>query len=108
MCSSDLWIGAGLQAITPEIAESFKLGIPRGAIINEVLRGGPADRAGIKPGDVIVSIDGKQISDPNGVVNVVTGIAPGSVSKLMLKRKGQDLQVAVTIGRRPKPAMRAE
>ena len=102
------WIGAGLQAITPEIAESFKLGTPLGAIINEVLRGGPADKAGIKLGDVIVSIDGKQISDPNGVVNVVTGIAPGSVSKLMLKRKGQDLQVAVTIGRRPKPAIRAE
>jgi Do/DeqQ family serine protease len=102
------WIGAGLQAITPEIAESFKLGTPQGALINEVLRGGPADKAGIKPGDVIVSIDGKQISDPNGAVDVVTGIAPGSVSKLMLKRKGQDLEVAVTIGRRPKPAMRAE
>ena len=102
------WIGAGLQAITPEIAESFKLGTSQGAIINEVLGGGPADKAGIKLGDVIVSIDGKQISDPNGVVNVVTGIAPGSVSKLMLKRKGQDLEVAVTIGRRPKPAIRAE
>jgi len=97
-----------LQAITPEIAESFKLGTSQGAIINEVLGGGPADKAGIKLGDVIVSIDGKQISDPNGVVNVVTGIAPGSVSKLMLKRKGQDLEVAVTIGRRPKPAIRAE
>ncbi len=102
------WIGVGLQAITPEIAESFKLGALRGAIINEIVRGSPADKAGITLGDVLVAIDGKQISDPKDVLNVVTGIAPGSASKLMLKRKGQDLELMVTIGRRPKPQARAE
>jgi serine protease DegQ len=102
------WIGVGLQAITPEIAESFKLGTPRGAIINEVLRGGPADKAGIKLGDVLVSIDGKPILDPQSVLNVVTGIAPGTAAQLKLKRKGKDMELAVTIGRRPKPQARAE
>ncbi len=97
------WIGVGLQAITPALAESFKLGAPRGALINEIIRGGPGDKAGIMLGDVIVSIDGKQISDPRGAVDIVTGFPPGSTSKLILKRKGQDIELAVTIGRRPKP-----
>jgi Do/DeqQ family serine protease len=102
------WIGVGLQAITPEIAESFKLGTSRGVIINEVLRGGPADKAGIALGDILVSIDGKQTSEPQDVLNVVTGVAPGSAAKLMLKRKGQDMELTVTVGRRPKPQARAE
>ena len=102
------WIGVGLQEITPEIAESFKLGASQGVIINEILRGGPADKAGIMLGDILVSIDGKQISDPRGVLNVVTGISPGRTSKLMLKRKGQEMELAVTVGRRPKPQARAE
>ena len=102
------WIGVGLQPITPEIAESFKLGATRGVIINEIVRGGPADKAGIALGDILVSIDGKPILDPQDVLNVVTGIAPGSASKVALKRKGKDVELAVMIGRRPKPQARAE
>jgi len=102
------WIGVGLQAITPEIAESFKLGTSRGAIINEVLRGGPADKAGINLGDVLLSIEGRPIDDPQSVLNAVTGIAPGSAVQMKLKRKGQDVDLTVTVGRRPKPQARAE
>ncbi len=102
------WIGVGLQAITPEIAESFKLGSIRGVLINEIVRGGPADRAGVALGDILVSIDGKPIAEPQDVLNIVTGIAPGSASKLAFKRKGQDVELAVTVGRRPKPQARAE
>jgi|CXWL01.1.fsa_nt_gi Do/DeqQ family serine protease len=102
------WIGVGLQPITPEIAESFKLGATRGVIINDIVRGGPADKAGIALGDILVSIDGKPILDPQDVLNVVTGIAPGSASKVNLKRKGKDVELAVMIGRRPKPPPRAE
>jgi S1-C subfamily serine protease len=73
-----------------------------------VLNGGPADKAGVKPGDVLVAIDGKPIVNPQSVLNSVTGIAPGSAAKVKLKRKGQDLELAVTIGHRPKPQARAE
>jgi len=102
------WIGVELQPITPALAESFKLGTLEGAIINGVLNGGPADKAGVKPGDVLVAIDGKPIVNPQSVLNSVTGIAPGSAAKVKLKRKGQDLELAVTIGHRPKPQARAE
>src|SRR3990172_4246122 len=102
------WIGVELQPLTPALAESFKLGTLQGAIINGVLSGGPADKAGAKPGDVLVSIDGKPIVDPKSVLNVVTGIPPGSSTKLKLKRKGEDMELVVIIGRRPKPQARAE
>jgi serine protease DegQ len=96
------WIGVELAPVTPALAESFKLGTLDGAIIRGVLTDGPADKAGVKPGDVLVSIDGKPIADPQGVLNAVTMIAPGSAAKVKLKRKGQDLELPVTIGRRPK------
>ena len=102
------WIGVELQPVTPALAESFKLGTLKGAIINGVLNGGPADKAGAKPGDVLISIDGKAIVDPQSVLNVVTGIAPGSAAKLKLKRKSEDMELVVIIGRRPKPQARAE
>jgi Do/DeqQ family serine protease len=102
------WVGVELAPVTPAIAESFKLGTVDGVIISGVLTGGPADRAGIKPGDVLVSIDGRPILDPQGVLNAVTGFAPGSSAKMKLKRKGEDVEVAVTVGRRPKPQARPE
>ena len=102
------WIGVELAPLTPALAESFKLGTLDGAIIRGVLSDGPADRAGVKPGDVLLSIDGKTVSDPQGVLNLVTMISPGSAAKMKLKRKGQDLELPVTVGRRPKQQARPE
>jgi Do/DeqQ family serine protease len=102
------WIGVELGPVTPALAESFNLGASEGAIIKGVLNGGPADKAGAKPGDVLVAIEGKPIIDPQSVLNVVTSIVPGSATKMKVKRKGQDLELAVTVGRRPKPPARPE
>jgi len=100
------WIGVEVQEITPALAESFKLGEARGAIIAGVLRGGPADRAGVKPGDVLTAINGKTVSDPQAMLNLVAGLQPGSSAKMALRRQAQPLEVEVTVGRRPKPQPR--
>ncbi len=102
------WIGVELQPVTPALAESFKLGTLEGVIINGVLSGGPADKAGVKPGDVLVAIDGKPVVDPRSVLNLVTGIVPGSAARMKFKRKGQDIELAVSVGRRPKQQARPE
>jgi Do/DeqQ family serine protease len=102
------WIGVEVQEITPPVAESFKLGSTRGALIAGVLRGGPADKAGVKPGDILVEIGGKPVLDPAAMLNLVAALSPGSAAKVKLKRQGHDVDANVTVGRRPKPQARAE
>jgi len=102
------WIGVEVQEITPPVAESFRLNSTRGALIAGVLRGGPADKAGIKPGDVLVEIDGRPVSDPAAMLNLVAALAPGDSTKMKLKRQGKDVEAQISVGRRPKPQTRAE
>ena len=102
------WIGVELQEITPAVADSFKLGDAHGALIAGVLRGGPADKAGIKPGDVLLEVQGKPVVDPASMLNLVAALAPGASAKLKLNRQGRGLDATVTVGRRPKPQARAE
>ena len=101
------WIGVEVQEITPALAESFKLGGQRGALIAGVLRGGPADKAGIKPGDVLTEVEGKPVADPTAMLNLIAALAPGSSAKMKLKRQGQDVDATISVGRRPKPQPRA-
>jgi len=100
------WIGVEVQELSPQAAESFKLGDTRGALIAGVLRGGPADKAGVKPGDVLYEVAGKPVVDPSSMLNVVAALAPGANAHLKLKRKGQDVETDVAVGRRPKPQPR--
>jgi Do/DeqQ family serine protease len=102
------WIGVELQEISPALADSFKLGTQRGALIAGVLRGGPADKAGIKPGDVVVEIQGKPVADPTAMLNMIAALAPGSPVKMKLRRQGQEVDAAASVGRRPKPQPRSE
>jgi serine protease DegQ len=97
------WIGVEVQEITPALAESFRLLDTRGAIIAGVLRGGPADKAGIKPGDVLREISGKPIADPAGMLNLVAALVPGSDAQLKLYRKGENVELKVSVGKRPRP-----
>jgi serine protease DegQ len=102
------WIGVELRDITPSDAESSKLGAARGALIAGVLRGGPADKAGVKPGDVLVEVGGKPAADPTAVLNLIAALAPGEPAKMKLRRQGQDVDATINVGRRPKPQPRAE
>src|ERR1041384_814881 len=100
------WSGVEVQEITPAVAESFRLQTTRGALIAGVLRGGPADKAGMKPGDVLVEVEGRPVGDPTSMLNLVAALAPGDTARLKLKRAGKDLDASVTVGRRPKPQPR--
>ena len=102
------WIGVEVQEITPAVAESFRLQTTRGALIAGVLRGGPADKAGMKPGDVLVEVEGRPVGDPTSMLNLVAALAPGDTARLKLKRAGKDLDASVTVGRRPKPQPRGD
>jgi len=102
------WIGVEVQDMTPELAESFKLTNIRGVLIAGVVRPGPADKAGVKPGDILLEVDGKSVPDSSAMLNVVAAIEPAKTATLKLVRNGNELTVKLTVGKRPKPKPRQE
>ncbi|CAH2932010.1 MAG: Outer membrane stress sensor protease DegQ, serine protease [uncultured Paraburkholderia sp.] len=97
------WIGVEPQDVTPEIAESFGLDQKSGAIVAGVLKNGPADRVGIKPGDILMSVNGQEITDTTRLLNFIAQIKPGTPAKVHLVRKNHEMDVDVIIGKRPPP-----
>ncbi|MBK8118963.1 MAG: Do family serine endopeptidase [Sulfuritalea sp.] len=97
------WVGIEVQEITPELAESFKLPTTQGALIAGVMRGGPADKAGIRPGDVLTQVTGKRVKDAQVMLELIAALEPGKTARFDLKREGRDVGVDVTIGKRPAP-----
>ncbi len=98
------WIGVEVQEVTPELAQSFNLRDSSGALIAGVMRGSPADRAGIKPGDILVGIAGKAVADSQAMLALIAEQTPGQSVKVKLRREAKDLEVDVAVGKRPKPA----
>jgi serine protease DegQ len=96
------YIGVEPQDITPDLAESFGLTTRSGAIIAGVVKGDPADKAGIKPGDILTAINGKPVADVNDMLNTIAQLAPGSTVQMTLLRKTEETRVDVEIGKRPK------
>ncbi|MCF8150489.1 MAG: Do family serine endopeptidase [Sulfuritalea sp.] len=97
------WVGVEVQEITDELAESFKLSGTSGALIAGVMRGSPADKAGIKPGDVLTQVAGKQVKDAQGMLELIAALEPEKPAAFTLKRNGKDVGVDVIIGKRPRP-----
>ncbi len=95
------WLGVLVQQITPEIAESLNLSQPEGALVSDVTPGGPADKAGIKRGDVIVAFDGNKIEDMPDLPKTVATNEPGTKSKLTFLRNGKEKTVDLTLGELP-------
>ncbi|MBY0340090.1 MAG: Do family serine endopeptidase [Rhodocyclaceae bacterium] len=98
------WIGVEIQEITPELADSFKLPNSQGALIAGVVRGAPADRAGIRPGDILLAVDDKQVKDAQVMLEVIAAQEPGRNARFKLRREGKEVDLPVIIGKRPKPA----
>jgi serine protease Do len=90
-------IGVVIQEVTKELAESFGLSKPSGALVNSVEKGSPADKAGILPSDVILKFDNKEVTASNELPRIVAATKPGSKVSLQVWRKGEkkDLQITV-------------
>jgi Do/DeqQ family serine protease len=91
------WLGAKLQEVTPEIAESLGLKRPSGALVANVVADGPAAKAGIKTGDLIVTVDGTEIGDPNAFDYRFATKPIGGTAKIGLLRQGKDVVVSVAL-----------
>jgi Do/DeqQ family serine protease len=94
-------LGVTIQPVTADLAASMNLPAARGAIVTSVTPGGPADRAGIKRGDVITAVNNQPINDPNSLRNTVAGMAPGSNTSVTVQRNGRDQNLSVALAELP-------
>ncbi len=94
------WIGVEAQEITVDLAESFGLPDTSGALIAGVLRGSPADAGGIKPGDILLAVDGRAVKDPQSMLDLIAGQTPGETIAFRLRRQNSVVDTKVKIGKR--------
>ncbi len=96
------WIGIEAQDMTAELAESFKLKSAQGSLIAGIIKNSPAERAGLKAGDVLLEINGLQVVDSNNMLGLISELKPNKQAILRITRNQKELNVPVMIGRRPK------
>jgi serine protease Do len=94
------WLGVGIQDLDEDLARSFGLKSTRGALVSGVLPAGPAAKAGLKSGDVLLKVAGQEVRDANHLRHLVAGIEPKKKVRLEVFREKQSIEVEVTIGLR--------
>ena len=97
------WLGVSVQEVTKDLADSFGLDVPRGALIGSVLTDSPAESSGLKDGDVIVDFDGNEIIYSGDLPMVVGRISPGEEVKATVYRDGRKKSIRVTVGELEEP-----
>ena len=97
------WIGVEPQNLSKELAESLNIPLnTSGVLITGVLNGGPADKAGMKPGDILTQVNGQKVDDVVTLLNRIAQTVPGDEAKVTLLRKGKPMTMKVQVGKRPK------
>lgn len=91
-------LGVGVQKVTGNLAESMGMKQPQGVLVNSVTSGGPAAKAGLKTGDIILQMNGQAVNDPNVLRNKIAGTQPGTQVTLDVFRNGKEQQVQVQLG----------
>ena len=94
------WLGVGIQPLTAELAKKFGVAEGEGVLVNEVFEKDPAALAGIKPGDVIVRIDGAVVDSPNKLSRLIATLTPGATSKIEVVRDLKHVTIAVPLTER--------
>ena len=102
------WIGIEAQDITPALADSFRLSKAQGALVAGVLRGSPAERAGLRAGDILLAIEGKPVIDSGSMLNLIAALKPNQKATVQIARAGEIISVSILIGKRPKPAVASD
>ena len=100
------WIGVEPQDIHPELVDLFKLNNDQGVVITGVQKAAPAYTAGIKPGDIVKKIEGKEVKNVSDLLQIVTSIQPGKIGVFELERQGNPVTAKVVVGTRPKQKSR--
>jgi serine protease DegQ len=95
------YLGISPEDITEEMAESFNIKQTKGSIVAAVVRGGPADQAGVKPGDICIAIDGKPFLNSREMMNQIAQLKPNSKAKLKVVRQSNEIQLDILVGKRP-------
>lgn len=95
------WLGVMIQDITPQLAESFGLKDAKGVLVSDVVKGSPAEKAGLKQGDVIKRFDAKEIENAHKLSQIVAVTAPDTQAKVDILRNGNAKTVTLTIGTMP-------
>lgn len=91
------WIGVSVQSVTPEIAQAFRLKEPKGALVGDVAPGGPADRAGIKRGDIFISFDGKTINRMSDLPVITAETPVGKEVDVTVIRNGKEMHMKLKV-----------
>ncbi len=91
------WIGVSIQTVTPELAKSFGMKEAKGALVGDVIKGGPAEKAGIKSGDIIIAFDGKNVKNSSDLPRIVAETAVGKSVTLTVIRENKEKQVTITV-----------
>ncbi len=92
------WLGVRIQTVSPELAEGLRLKEPKGALVASVTKDGPADKAGIRQGDVVLRFDGKEITQMRGLPRIVAETETGKTTDVVIWRKGAEVNLRVTVG----------
>ncbi|SJN13830.1 Outer membrane stress sensor protease DegQ, serine protease [Halomonas citrativorans] len=95
------WLGIEAQALSRELAASFGLRTPQGVIIAGVSSGGPADKAGLEPGDILLSVNGQTVLDARTTMSNIASIPPGTTLPITIVRGGERIDISLEVGERP-------
>ncbi len=95
------WLGVVIQEVTKELADSFGLPKAQGALVANVEKGGPAEKAGLEPSDIILKFDSKEVKTSTDLPRLVGAVKPGSRANLQVWRKGATKDLAVVVGELP-------
>jgi S1-C subfamily serine protease len=95
------YLGVVVQNVTPDLAKEFGATAHSGALISDVAPGGPAEKAGLHRGDIVLQINGRPLTDQRDLQLTVSKMAPGTTINLVILRDGQQQQIPLTLGQQP-------